>query len=396
MQDPDGIDETSYSLVEHLTELRYRVILALLGVISTTALALFVSPALLDYAIAPLSNVLQESARIEVLVGAPVNAESEKLRKDLEDRPELRFVDQTHTLAATRKQLLAKSGSGRPIDLLLLDTRLFPSDLALLDTLIEDVEPSPLLVLMLPSADDPRFRAFQLEAAQVVLNPPSSEVQKRLIRQAAAYSGKSLGSADKLVVLSPLDPFFAYVQIALVVGLFLSCPIWLYQVWAFVAPGLYGREKRMVLPVVFSASLLFIAGGLFAYYAMFPLMFDVLVNQMMPASLAGSFTVDKYLGLMLRMTLAFGVVFELPLILAALSALGIVSAERLSSFRRYWIVAAFVIGAALTPADPLSQIMMAIPLILFYEVGIVLARMMRKRVEANQAAEDAEDPSEAA
>ena len=100
-------------------------------------------------------------------------------------------------------------------------------------------------------------------------------------------------------MLSPLEPFFAYLKIALVVGLFLACPFWLYQAWRFVAPGLYTQEKKVVIPCITAASVLFCAGGLFAYYAMFPMMFDVLVNQMMPASLTGSFTVDNYLGLLL-------------------------------------------------------------------------------------------------
>jgi sec-independent protein translocase protein TatC len=128
-----------------------------------------------------------------------------------------------------------------------------------------------------------------------------------------------------------------------------------------------------------SGSLLFLAGGAFAYFVMFPLMFDVLVNQMMPQDLSGSFTVDNYLMMLFGMTLAFGVIFELPLVIAMLARLGIVTPEFLTQYRRYWIVASFVIGAVLTPADPISQSLMALPLIVFYEVGIVLARIMRRR-----------------
>ena len=108
-------------------------------------------------------------------------------------------------------------------------------------------------------------------------------------------------------------------------------------------------------------------------------MFDVLVNQMMPASLSASFTVDKYLSLLLRLTVAFGAVFELPLVITALAAVGIVSSEMLVTYRKYAIVLAFVIGAFLTPADPLSQIMMALPLVLFYEVGILSAKTLERR-----------------
>jgi sec-independent protein translocase protein TatC len=114
---------------------------------------------------------------------------------------------------------------------------------------------------------------------------------------------------------------------------------------------------------------------------MFPMMFDVLVNKMMPASLTASFTVDKYLGLLMEMTVAFGLVFELPLVLAFLASVGIVQASSLRRFRKYWLIAAFVIGAVLTPADPISQTLMAAPLILFYEVGIILASILGKRRE---------------
>jgi sec-independent protein translocase protein TatC len=119
---------------------------------------------------------------------------------------------------------------------------------------------------------------------------------------------------------------------------------------------------------------------------MFPLMFDVLVNQMMPQDLSGSFTVDNYLMMLFGMTLAFGVIFELPLVIAMLARVGLVTPEFLRKWRRYWIVAAFVIGAVLTPADPISQSLMALPLIVFYEIGIVLARVMRRRRDEQVAA----------
>ena len=193
-------------------------------------------------------------------------------------------------------------------------------------------------------------------------------------------------------MLSPLEVFFAYIKIALVCGLFLACPLWLYQSWMFIAPGLYGYEKRVAMPAVLGASLLFISGGAFAYYAMFPLMFDVLVNQMMPASLVASFTVEKYLSLLLRLTVAFGAVFELPLVITALAAVGLVTSSTLVSFRKYAVVAAFVLGAFLTPADPLSQIMMAVPLVVFYEIGILSAKALERRRAAK--AEESSDDEE--
>ena len=224
---------------------------------------------------------------------------------------------------------------------------------------------------------------------------PSPARLGREIRRAAAAAGK-IARDDKLVVLSPLDPFFAYLKIGLVCGLFMACPVWLYQAWRFVAPGLYDKEKSVVGPAVTSASLLFIAGGAFAYFLMFPMMFDVMVNQMMPSALAASFTVDNYLSLLFTMTVAFGVVFELPLIIALLARVGLVTPEFLVKWRRYAIVLAFVIGAVLTPADPVSQIFMSIPLVVFYEVGIVLARIMAKKRRATAEAPDPADEAAAA
>jgi len=227
-------------------------------------------------------------------------------------------------------------------------------------------------VYLVDEPDSPEVRQLQLDGATVILEPVRMPVLSRVLRQAAGAAGKA-NNPDKLVVLSPLEVFFAYLKIALVVGLFLACPIWLFQAWAFVAPGLYAKEKKVVLPVVLSASALFVAGGLFAYFVMFPVMFDFLVNQMLPQTLAASFTVDNYIGLLLRLTVAFGVVFELPLAIAMLASIGIVTPKGLRRMRKYAIIVAFVLGAFLTPADPVSQLLMAGPLIIFYEIGIILA-----------------------
>jgi sec-independent protein translocase protein TatC len=233
---------------------------------------------------------------------------------------------------------------------------------------------------MVPTSTAPIVPELMLEGANVILEPPRNAVLARVVRRAAGAAGKSK-SKDSLVVLSPLEPFFAYIKIALVVGLFLATPIWLYQAWKFVAPGLYSNERRFLLPTVLSGSVLFIAGGAFAYFLMFPMMFDVLINQMMPANLVGTFTVDKYLSLLLRMTVAFGVVFETPLAMTLLAAVGIVTPEKLRQLRKYAIVVAFVLSAVLTPADPLSQVAMALPLIVFYEIGIFSASVVARKRE---------------
>lgn len=381
-----GLDETKYTLTEHLTELRSRLLKSIGGILLTTLGCAFFAPAILDYAVEPLVAVLAERGRVEALLVHPSDGSSvEAIEERLSSNRKVRYRGRARTLPGAGERIRSAAGSRRPIDLVLVSTAALGADGLLVADLVEGIEPTPYVAYLVRNPRDPMVVDLQLEGALVILDPPRPAVLERVVRRAAAAAGKAQ-SGDKLVVLSPLEPFFAYLKIALVCGLFLACPIWIYQAWAFVAPGLYAHEKRLVVPVVVSGSALFVGGGLFAYYVMFPLMFDVLVNQMMPDSLVGSFTVDKYLGLLLRVTVAFGVVFELPLAIAILAALGVVDANRLRRLRKYAFVAAFIIGAILTPADPLSQMMMALPLIVFYEIGILLAGMFaRRRAEAEAA-----------
>lgn len=383
MATPEGLDDTKLSLTEHLGELRMRLAKSLLAIVVTTAGAAFFAPEILDYSITPLTNVLKSRARVETVLVHDLKSErGAALAERLDDHERVRFLGTFSSLEPVRELAEDAVDKKAPVELVLVDAKSIGDDGALVSDILEDIEPTPYVVYLV---DDPKSEIvieLQLEGALVVLDPPRNAALNRVVRRAAAAAGKAT-SGDKLVVLSPLEPFFAYLKIALVCGLFLACPIWLYQAWRFVAPGLYSNEKKAVAPVIASASFLFIGGGLFAYYAMFPVMFDFLVNQMMPASLTGSFTVDNYLGLLLRITVAFGVVFELPLALAMLAAVGIVSAAGLRKYRKYAIVLSFVAGAFLTPADPLSQLMMAVPLVVFYEIGVILATIMEKKRAAS-------------
>mgnify|MGYP006289913503 CR=1 FL=1 len=376
-----GLDETQLTLTEHLGELRTRILYSIAGILLTTLGAAVYSPAILDYSIAPLLEVLAEKNRVDTLL---VHAESgSPLERALRDDPKVRFRERSDTLAAASERVLAQTDGKRPIDLVMVSSGVLPVDGTLLTDLLDEGRPSglpnvPDVAYLVPDPGDPRVVELQLEGAQVILDPPRPAALRRVVRRAAAAAGKSRGG-DKLVVLSVLEPFFAYLKVALVCGLFLACPIWLYQAWAFIAPGLYAHERRFALPVVLSGSFLFVGGGFFAYYGMFPVMFDFLVNQFMPDTLAASFTVDKYLGLLMRITVAFGVVFELPLALALLAAVGLVDSAKLRRFRKYAYVGATLLGAVLTPADPISQLMMAVPLIVFYEIGILLAGLFGRR-----------------
>lgn len=382
------MDETPYTLTEHLTELRTRLIRSALAIMVTTGAALGFAPRLLDYSVRPLTNVLQEQNRVITALVHEDEAKRRSLMETLEGMPKVNFLAAEAELAGVRALAEEAVERRRPIDLLLVSSSALGADGLLATDVLEGIEPAPYVVYLVQSAEAPIVPELMLEGANVVLDPPRKTVISRLVQRAAGAMGKSK-SRDALVVLSPLEPFFAYLKIALVIGLFLATPLWLYQAWRFVAPGLYSHEKAFVLPVILSGSALFVGGGAFAYFFMFPLMFDVIVNQMMPSTLVGSFTVDKYLGLLLRMTVAFGVVFETPLAIALLALVGIVSPAKLRAWRKYAIVMAFVLGALLTPADPISQFAMAIPLIIFYELGIVLAALVYRKREERQAREAA-------
>ena len=184
----------------------------------------------------------------------------------------------------------------------------------------------------------------------------------------------------QLIVLSPIELYLTYLKLALLAGLFVASPFILFQIWRFVAPGLYSNEKRFMLPFVMLGSLSFIGGGAFAFLLVLPMGFEFLVNAM-PETVNAQFSVAIYFSLVIHLVLAFGCVFELPLLMWILSAAGIVKPRTYSKWRRYWIVIAFIIGAILTPPDPLTQIMMAIPLLLFFEIGVLGARVLYKKRE---------------
>lgn len=372
------IDDAQLTLTEHLTELRSRLLKSVLAVVLTSVVCLALAPQILELSTEPLRDVLRKNSRVETLVISTDPADPLPLAQQVSELSQANFRGAVSDLGEAASRIEEAAGGRRPIDLVLVDARSIRGDGTYLSDLLAGIETAPFVAYLVDDPDSPQVRQLQLDGAVVLLEPVRTPVLRRTVRRAAGAAGKN-ANPDRLVVLSPLEVFFAYVKIALVCGIFLACPLWLYQAWAFVAPGLYAREKKVVLPVVVSGSVLFASGGLFAYGVMFPLMFDFLVNQMMPQSLAASFTVDNYIGLLLRMTLAFGVIFELPLVLALLSSVGLVTPRWLARQRKYAIVLAFILGAFLTPADPLSQALMALPLIIFYEAGIWLSVLVARR-----------------
>jgi sec-independent protein translocase protein TatC len=191
-----------------------------------------------------------------------------------------------------------------------------------------------------------------------------------------------LPAGGKMIAIDPAGGFFVPVKLAFFTALFISAPWLLYQVWAFVAPGLYKREKRLAAPLLASAIVLFYAGCAFAYFLVLPAVFHFLtkftpeVVQMMP-------DLGKYVDFVLVLFLAFGASFELPVALVILVLLGWVTPKQLSESRGYAIVGVFVVAAVITPPDVVSQLMLAIPMMLLYEAGIIASRFVApKKVEA--------------
>ena len=186
-----------------------------------------------------------------------------------------------------------------------------------------------------------------------------------------------LPKGGQMIATDVLTPFFVPLKVAMMTAFLIVLPYILYQVWRFVAPGLYANEKRLVVPLIVASTLLFFCGMSFAYFAVFPVVFGF-VTASAPEGVAVMTDIDKYLSFVLSMFMAFGITFQVPVVVVLLVRMGIVSVEKLREIRSYVIVGAFVLGAIFTPPDVISQFMLAIPLWLLYEAGIVVAAWMGK------------------
>ncbi len=178
----------------------------------------------------------------------------------------------------------------------------------------------------------------------------------------------------RLQFLRPMAPFFITLQIAILGGLVLALPVVFYQFWRFVAPGLLARERRLLLPVAGLSVFCFGCGGLIAYWIVLPLALRFLLG-LEPPDMTSQWAVDEYIGFVLRLLLGFGLVFELPVVTLLLAKMGVVTPELMRRFRRYGIIVIFLLAAIFTPPDPLSQLLMALPLLGLYEISIWVAKV---------------------
>jgi sec-independent protein translocase protein TatC len=190
-----------------------------------------------------------------------------------------------------------------------------------------------------------------------------------------------------MIATSVISPVMAPLKLALFVALFIAMPYVLFQVWAFVAPGLYKREKRFAIPLMVSSILLFYAGVAFAYFVVFPLMFAFLTTTA-PTGVQVMTDITNYLDFVLLLFFAFGIAFEMPVATVLLASTGLVRVETMAKNRGYVLLGIFVIAAFLTPPDALSQTAMAVPMWLLYEVGIILSRILLRERLAQQRSEE--------
>jgi len=188
----------------------------------------------------------------------------------------------------------------------------------------------------------------------------------------------TLPKGGQMIATDVVGVFLVPMKVTLMVAFLATLPYVLYQAWAFVAPGLYAHEKRLVLPLIFASVLLFFVGMSFAYFLVFPTVFKFMAS-VAPEGVAWMTDIDKYLSFVMSTFLAFGITFEVPVIVIVLVRIGLVTVEKLCEIRPYVIVGAFIVGAIFTPPDVLSQIMLAVPLWLLYELGILLARFIGAR-----------------
>jgi sec-independent protein translocase protein TatC len=187
----------------------------------------------------------------------------------------------------------------------------------------------------------------------------------------------SLPEGTRMIATGVITPFMVPVKVTLMASFVLALPVVLWQAWAFVAPGLYRHEKRLALPLIVSSTLLFLGGMAFCYFVVFRTVFHFIAT-FAPQSITPAPDIEAYLSFVMTMFLAFGITFEVPVAVVLLVKAGIVDVKKLSSARGYVIVGAFVIAAVVTPPDVVSQFLLAVPLCLLFEIGLICARMISK------------------
>ena len=228
-----------------------------------------------------------------------------------------------------------------------------------------------------------RSRLVRAVTVVLILVLPAAYFRNDIFDALARPLIKQLPKGASLITTGVMTPFTTPFKLSIYVALFLAMPYVLYQIWAFVAPGLYRKEKRFAVPLLVSSIVLFYTGMAFAYQFVFPVLFKFFAGatptgvQMMP-------DITSYMDWAMTMFLSFGVAFEVPVAVVLLALTGIISVEKLTKARGYVIIGIFVVAAVLTPPDPISQTLMAVPMWLLYELGLIMARVMVSKPDADE------------
>jgi len=199
---------------------------------------------------------------------------------------------------------------------------------------------------------------------------------------------QSLPEGTRMIATGVISPVLVPLKVTLLAAFMIVLPYLLYQAWAFIAPGLYSHEKRIVMPLVVSSTLLFLAGVAYCYFVVFRMVFQA-IHSFAPQAITPAPDIEAYLTFVITMFLAFGITFEIPLVQVVLVRAGAVTVEKLRDIRSYVIVGAFVVAAVVTPPDVLSQLLLAIPMCLLYEIGIIAAQLIGKSAQSEAREQEA-------
>ena len=227
-----------------------------------------------------------------------------------------------------------------------------------------------------------RRRLMQYVAVVLVLVGDFWLIREPLFQALIAPLMASEYAPESLIFTSVAELFFTYLKLSFISAFFVSIPYLVWQIWRFAAPGMYKHEKRFILPLLTLSPALFYAGGAFMYYFVMPIIVDFFLSFSAPG-LAALPTVGAYLSFLLKMVFGFGLAFELPVILLLLVSVGAIKPEQLAYFRRYALVIILLIAAVLTPPDPISQLMLAIPMYMLYELAVLAAKLIAKNKQQN-------------
>ena len=241
----------------------------------------------------------------------------------------------------------------------------------------EELEESSLLSHLI----ELRSRLMKAAGSILLLFIPLAVFAEHVYRIVAAPLMRQLPEPWSMIATKPVSTFLTPFKTAFFAAVVIAMPIVIFQVWAFVAPGLYKREKKVALPLVLSSILLFYAGAAFAYFVVFPLVFGFLIGTT-PEDVAMMPDINEYLSFVMVLFFVFGIAFEVPIAILMLVSAGIVSPKSLGRKRPYILLGAFTLGMLLTPPDMISQTLLAIPMYLLYEIGILMARIMIRKREA--------------